>query len=147
MPAFSGGTGRTVLLVESNGEQLLRVEDVLAALGYEPVGFTFSDDALRACRDEPSRFDLILIGKCPPAVSAVVIARRLRQAVPGLPILLAASSAVELSTETLLTAGISDVVHWPVNASEVAVALEQSAAGRNPPADAEKSRSLSHLRQ
>ena len=33
------GRGETVLIVESEQERLLRDEEKLAALGYEPVGF------------------------------------------------------------------------------------------------------------
>jgi len=55
------GRGETVLIVESERERLLRDEEKLAALGYEPVGFENPDDALVACRSEPDRFDIILV--------------------------------------------------------------------------------------
>src|SRR4029077_16187591 len=51
------GRGETVLVVESERERLLRDEEELAALGYEPVGFEHAGDALAACRAEPGRFD------------------------------------------------------------------------------------------
>ena len=45
------GRGETVLVVESERERLLRDEEMLAALGYEPVGFERPADALaRAVR-------------------------------------------------------------------------------------------------
>ena len=34
---------------------------MLAALGYEPVGFERPDDAVAACRSKPDRFDVILV--------------------------------------------------------------------------------------
>ena len=55
------GHGETVLIVESERERLLRDEEELAALGYEPVGFELAADALAACRSEPGRFDVILV--------------------------------------------------------------------------------------
>jgi signal transduction histidine kinase len=39
------GRGGTVLIVANDGARLLRDEDMLAALGYEPVGFTGADAA------------------------------------------------------------------------------------------------------
>jgi len=36
---FSRGAGETVLVLESDRGRLLRNEEILAALGYEPVGF------------------------------------------------------------------------------------------------------------
>ena len=47
------GHGETVLIVESERENLLPDEEKLAALGYEPVGFEHAGDALAACRAEP----------------------------------------------------------------------------------------------
>jgi signal transduction histidine kinase len=49
------GHGETVLVVESERERLLRDEEMLAALGYEPVGFEHPDQAIAACRDAPER--------------------------------------------------------------------------------------------
>jgi hypothetical protein len=53
------GRGETVLIVESEQERLLRDEEELAALGYEPVGFERPTDTLAACASEPGRFDVI----------------------------------------------------------------------------------------
>src|SRR5262249_14486728 len=43
------GRGETVLVVESERERLLYDEEMLAALGYEPVGFERAADAITAC--------------------------------------------------------------------------------------------------
>ena len=52
------GHGETVLVVESERERLLRDEEMLAALGYEPIGFHRPADALAACSSDSSRFDI-----------------------------------------------------------------------------------------
>jgi hypothetical protein len=41
------GCGETVLVLEMDRERLLRHEEILAALGYEPVGFTLLAEAVR----------------------------------------------------------------------------------------------------
>jgi nitrogen-specific signal transduction histidine kinase len=125
---LSSEMGKTVLVLDDGRERLLRAEELIAALGYEPVGFTHPEAALGACRNESSRFDLILIGHCAATSSAFEVAAKLHAVVPGLPIVLAVPSALELSAEVLLTAGISDVLHLPLNASEIADAVERGLA-------------------
>ena len=60
-PTLPLGHGETVLIVESERERLLRDEETLAALGYEPVGFSLPDDAVAACRAAPDRFDAVVV--------------------------------------------------------------------------------------
>jgi chemotaxis protein histidine kinase CheA len=44
------GHGETVLMVDAVSDRLLADEEMLAAIGYEPVGFAHIDDAVAACR-------------------------------------------------------------------------------------------------
>jgi len=81
------GHGATVLVVEGEHERLLGDEDMLAALGYEPVGFSVAADALAACRAAPERFDALIIGGTLPKAEALQLARTLHRAAPSLPLL------------------------------------------------------------
>jgi hypothetical protein len=49
------GSGETVLVVEDTVERLLTEEEMLAALGYGPVGFARAADALAACRADTAK--------------------------------------------------------------------------------------------
>ena len=120
---FSLGHGETVLVVEAAGERLLADEEMLAALGYEPVGFTCAGDALAACRATPRRFDALLVGHLTPANSALGLAAALHQSVPDVPILLATASADEVGADALAAAGISEVVRRPLVSAEIASVL------------------------
>jgi CheY-like chemotaxis protein len=122
-PALQLGQGETVLVIDDASERLLAEEEVLAALGYEAVGFTGAAAALAACRASPARFDVLLVGYIAPAKSALDLAAALHEIAPNLPIVLATASADEISAETLLTAGISEVVHRPLISAEIAEAL------------------------
>jgi CheY-like chemotaxis protein len=117
------GSGQTVLVVEASSERLLADEEMLAALGYEPVGFTRADDALAACRAMPKRFDALLVGQITSAGSALGLAAALNESVGDVPILLATASADEIDTDALVAAGISEVVHRPLVSAELAWAL------------------------
>src|SRR6478736_6360428 len=68
------GRGQTVLVLDDPGERLLAEEEMLAALGYEPVGFTRVGDVLAACRATPRRFDAAVVGHLLSAASALDLA-------------------------------------------------------------------------
>jgi CheY-like chemotaxis protein len=124
-PALPFGRGETVLLIASDRAQLLRDEETLAALGYEPIGFTRPDAALAACRVTPERYDMLVVGHLGSAPSALELAVALRAAAPHLPIVLATPSADEVAADALLVARVADVVHWPIIAAEIAAALDR----------------------
>jgi DNA-binding NtrC family response regulator len=117
------GRGETVLVVDDDRERLLRDEEMLAALGYEPVGFTRVSDALAACGAIPRRFDALLVGHLVPAASALDLAAAVRELAPDLPILLATASVDDFGARALVAAGISEVVRRPLVSTEIAEAL------------------------
>ena len=117
------GRGEAVLIVESERDWLLRDEEKLAALGYEPVGFELPADALAACRSEPGRFDIILVSHGSQTRDGLDLARALHEIAPQPPVLLAAASTIDISINTLAEAGISEVLPWPLASTELAVAL------------------------
>jgi signal transduction histidine kinase len=118
------GHGETVLVVEDDPERLLRDEEIIAALGYEPVGFTRAADAQALCRESPERFDVVIVGPLAPTTAALDLAAALHQIAPGPPILLATATADEFGANGLAVAGITDVVRWPIIAAEIAAALQ-----------------------
>ncbi len=117
------GEGEVVLVIDQDQEQLFRQEDILAALGYEPVGFTHAGDMLAACRSTPYRFDALIIGNLGVPASAPELATTVRELVPGLPILLATGSADAIRADVLLAAGVTEVVRLPFMSSEIAAVL------------------------
>jgi signal transduction histidine kinase len=129
-PATQAGRGETVLIVVAYAELLLRDEETLAALGYEPVGFTAADAVLSACRTQPGRFDALIVGPLGPLAASLELATALHAIASHLPILLATRSTEEIGADTLVAAGISDVVRWPIAVDEVATALARGLAPR-----------------
>jgi signal transduction histidine kinase len=125
------GSGETVLVLEADRERLLRHEEILAALGYEPVGFTDSAEAAAACRWElrnpggaPTRFDAALLcSHLHGAGAALEHAELLREAAPALPMILAAASAREFGAPALAGVGVVEVIRQPLMSAELAAAL------------------------
>jgi signal transduction histidine kinase len=126
-PAVPVGNGETIMVVTSDAERLLRDEETLAALGFEPVGFSTAGAALAACRAKPDRFDALIVGHFGSTMSSLEIAAALHEAAPHLPIVLATKSSEEIGADRLVGAGIADVVHWPIIAAEMAAALNHCA--------------------
>src|SRR5258708_14763147 len=84
-PGIAGrGAGETVLVLETERERLLRHEEILAALGYEPVGFTNLHEAAQAYALR-ARFDHALVCHRPGETSAIDLARTLHNIAPILP--------------------------------------------------------------
>ena len=117
------GRGETVLVVESEHERLLREEELLAALGYEPVGFELPADAFAACRSAPDRFDIIVVSHASLSSGGLDLARAFHELAPEQPILLATAPMIDVSFDVLAKAGISEVLRRPLASTELAAAL------------------------
>ena len=119
------GHGATVLIIESERERLLRSEEMLAALGYEPVGFLVAADAIAACRAAPNRFDALLISQA-AAAEGLALARTLHKIVTTRPVILATVSTSDIRVDALAAAGISEVLRRPLVNTDLAAALARS---------------------
>src|SRR5262249_6266366 len=107
-PTITAGRGETVMMVASDGAPLLRDEEALAALGYEPVGFTAPEAALSACRAKPKRFDILILGPLGSPMASLEFATAMHTMAPHLPIVLATRATEEVADDALIAAGISD---------------------------------------
>jgi signal transduction histidine kinase len=120
------GRGETVLVVHDDHDSLLGDEEILAALGYEPVGFDRPANAIAAVRSEPARFDAVLI--CVASVGdALDLAHTLHAISSTQPILLA-RSALDIGVEALVRAGVADLVRRPLVGAELASVLSRCLA-------------------
>ena len=121
------GTGETVLVLEADRRRLLRYEEILAALGYEPVGFTERAEAETACRAGQARFDAALVCHVHGGTS-LELATSLHHAAPGVPIILASPSTDDLAAPVLAASGVTELVRQPLASAELAVALARCLA-------------------
>ena len=65
---------------------LAMAEDMLAQLGYEPVGYDNSVKALEAFRAGPERFDAMLTDELMPELTGTQLAVRVKELRPELPV-------------------------------------------------------------
>ncbi|WP_342237515.1 two-component system VirA-like sensor kinase [Inquilinus sp. OTU3971] len=127
------GRGETILVVDDETPLVLLLEEMLAALRYEPVGFDSSAAALAAFRADPDRFDLVLTDALMPEVTGIELAAELHRLRPGLPILMMTGHFGGLDAAEIEAAGILKVLRKPLRSRLLAESLSSCLA----PADSE----------
>ena len=126
-PAPSG-RGETVLLVDDETPLVLLGEEMLAALGYEPVGFDSSAEALAAFRADPDRFDLVLTDEIMPGMTGTELAVALHRAPAGAADHPDDRPRRRLAPHRLRAAGIREVLRKPLSTAEIAASLTRQLA-------------------
>jgi DNA-binding NtrC family response regulator len=114
------GNGETILVVDDDTSLMQLAEEMLAALGYEPVGFDRSPAALGAFRADPGRFDLVLTDEVMPELTGIEFSGQVHEIRPDLPIVLMTGYGRPLRSRQLTAAGVSEVIKKPLLSAAVA---------------------------
>ena len=121
--AVPRGTER-VLFVDDEEDLLYTGEKMLRRLGYEPVVFGNSIEALEAFRAEPDSFDLIITDQSMPHMTGAELAREALRIRPGIPIILcsgfSADSGETITRQEVEAMGIREVQMKPLGNVEMA---------------------------
>ena len=117
------GQGEAVMLINPNRLALLRDEEVIAALGFEPTGFEDPAAAIAACQSGPDRFSVVVITARRNLRGLVHVVGALHAAAPAVPILLTMDASAEIEVEALSNAGLSDIVAYGASAGDLRQAL------------------------
>ncbi|NPT56912.1 ATP-binding protein [Paraburkholderia elongata] len=129
--ALPHGGGQTVLLVDDEEALVALGEEVLAELGYEPVGFVSSEAAWQAFDANPQRFDAVITDQTMPGITGLELATRIRAARPDVPVILASGySSVALERDAK-AAGIADVLRKPLRQADLAWAMSRAFSQRD----------------
>jgi CheY-like chemotaxis protein len=120
---IANGSGETILLVDDE-EALVRIgEEMLATLGYEPVGFASSTAALETFRAEPRRFDAVLSDEAMPDMTGSELAREIRKLHPDIPIVLMSGYVTPALHARAHDAGVVEVLAKPLVSRDIARSL------------------------
>jgi PAS domain S-box-containing protein len=117
------GDGQTVMIVDDERALVALVEEMLAELGYEPVGFDSSVAALAAFRAEPERFDLILTDEAMPDLLGTELAHHFRRCRPGVPIILVSGQGGTQLAKAAAAIGVNELLCKPLQRRELAEAV------------------------
>jgi CheY-like chemotaxis protein len=111
------------MIVDDEAPLVELAEEVVARLGYEPVGFASSTAALEAFLAAPLRFDAILTDEMMPDLPGTELARKIRLVCPLIPILMMSGRAVAPLVERATAAGIAEVLRKPLHGRDIAESL------------------------
>jgi len=127
--AAPSGAGQTILVVDDEESLVHLAEEVLASLGYEPVGCVGAQQALKVFRAQPERFDAVVSDAIMPDLSGTKLIAELRRVRPNLPaILVSGYGGPDLQAQAA-AAGVHTVLSKPLRAAELAQSLAQVLAG------------------
>jgi PAS domain S-box-containing protein len=127
--ALPRGNGQLVLVVDDEAALVALAEETLAALGYEPVGYTSSVSALRAFEQAPQRFDAVLSDETMPQLTGTQLAAAVRALRPDIPVLLMSGYVGTAFAARALEAGVHEVLEKPLMARDIARALAGALRG------------------
>lgn len=119
------GNGEIVMIVDDEQPLVELAEELLASLGYEPVGFATSERALAAFEADPLRFDAVLTDEMLPGMPGSEMARRLLAQRPGLPVALMSGNVNVSLEQRARSAGVAALLHKPLGLQELAECLSR----------------------
>lgn len=130
-PGDAGGRGRgeIVLIVDDERELVHLVEELLAARGYEPVGYTDATAALLAFRREPRRFDLVLSDERMPLLRGIEFAEQVRAVRADIPIIVMTGHRDTELDSRAARARVAEILDKPLRATVLQDAVERSLHG------------------
>jgi CheY-like chemotaxis protein/two-component sensor histidine kinase len=117
------GHGETVMVVDDEQPLVALSEEMLARLGYEPVGFESSAAALHAFQAQPRRFDVILTDEAMPELTGTDLAREVQRLRPEIPIILVSGYGGPQLTARAAANGVTAVLRKPLRSRELAETL------------------------
>ena len=117
------GGGETIMLVDDETSLVRLGEEMMAELGYEPVGFSSSTAALESFRDAPDRFDAVLSDEAMPGLTGSELAEQIHQIRPDIPIVLMSGFATAALATRARDAGVVEVLAKPLVARDIARCL------------------------
>ncbi|WP_166618203.1 ATP-binding protein [Paraburkholderia madseniana] len=129
--ALPHGDGQTVLLVDDEEALVALGEEVLAELGYEPIGFVSSEAAWQAFSASPQRFDAVITDQTMPGITGLELATRIRAARPDVPVILASGYSNAALERDAKAAGIADVLRKPLRQADLAWAMNRALSQRD----------------
>jgi PAS domain S-box-containing protein len=122
-----GGAGQRVLVVEDNIEVGRFATQILQDLGYKTTWAANAEEALDRLGPEGDGFDVVFSDVVMPGMGGIALAKRLRERLPDLPVVLASGYSHTLAEEGVH--GFT-VLQKPYSADQVSAALRQAVKGR-----------------
>jgi signal transduction histidine kinase/ActR/RegA family two-component response regulator len=123
------GHGEVVMIVDDERALVELAEELLAELGYEPVGFDSARNALRAFEADPARFDIVLTDETMPDMRGTDLAAALRALRADLPVILMSGNVSAGLEQRALESNVAELLRKPLALSDLADCLARVIGG------------------
>jgi len=117
------GHGAVIMIVDDEPSLVALAEEMLAELGYEPIGFNSSTAALHAFRADPKRFDAVLTDEAMPDLAGTELAREILEIAPTIPVVLMSGYGGTQLIQRATAIGINEVLRKPLQLRDIAESL------------------------
>ena len=121
---LSGGTG-SILFVDDEETLALLGREMLRSLGYDVTAMMSSIDALEVFRHAPHRFDLVITDQTMPHMTGEMLACKLRQIRPDIPIILCTGFSHIMDAEKADAQDIDAFLMKPATAYDLGTTIQQ----------------------
>jgi len=126
------GNGEAVLVVDDEELIATMIQQTLIRIGYAAEFATDPAAALALVRTDPQHFQLVLSDQTMPGLTGLVLATRLREIRPDLPVILMTGFSASLTPERLELAGVRQVLFKPLTVQMLGTALRAALSARHP---------------
>jgi signal transduction histidine kinase/CheY-like chemotaxis protein len=125
VPILASGRAR-VLLVDDEVSIVEITCEVLGRLGYDALGMTDPEEALALFLRDPHRFDLVITDLTMPRLGGDVLATRMLELRPDLPIVLLTGYQEAMTRERVRSLGIRELALKPLDIVELGRVVHQA---------------------
>lgn len=125
--AASSANGQHILYLDDEEALVFLAARMLEKLGYRVTGFTSAADAVKAFRENPGEFDLVIADLNMPGASGLQVAAELLKIRPDLPVALCSGHVTEDQREKARQLGIREVLYKPNTMLELSETIDRLA--------------------
>jgi len=108
-----------ILIVDDDRSIVFFETELLQNQGYEVTAFTDSEQSLRAFKQNPIHFDLLLTDQTMPKLNGLELTRKVRTIRPDLPVILCSGQFLEIDSNSFSALGIDRYLQKPADVDEL----------------------------
>ncbi|MFP3982463.1 MAG: ATP-binding protein, partial [Desulfurivibrionaceae bacterium] len=108
-----------IIYVDDETEVVSMARRLLEYLGYEVTTFTDSEEALKAFRQAPEDYDLLITDQIMPRLTGDELSRRVLEIRPNLPVVLCTGYREKISETEMKNIGLKTIIYKPLTLQQL----------------------------